>query len=345
MTNLLIEPSTAVGPNDVKLKIAYCGICHSDLHLIKNEWGNSQFPMVPGHEIVGTVTELGSSVSDLKIGDKVAIGCLTNSCRECRQCKADSEQYCPGMEFTYNGKEKGTGQPTQGGYSSHIVADRHFVLRFPDNLAMDAGAPLLCAGITVYSPMKYYGLDKPGQRIGVVGLGGLGHMAVKFAKAFGQEVVVISTSPAKKEEACGRLGADKFLVSKNAEEMAAAAATLDGIIDTVSGPHELMPYLSLLGVSGKYVCLGAPTEPYQVSAFPLLFSRISVGGSLIGGIKETQEMLDFCSQKNIVCDIERIPVSYVNEAMERLVKSDVRYRFVLDIEGTLEESAAAAASK
>ena len=247
--------------------------------------------------------------------------------------------------MTYNGKEKKTGQPTQGGYSSYIVADRHFVLRFPDNLPMDAGAPLQCAGITVYSPMKYYGLDKPGQRIGVVGLGGLGHMAVKFAKAFGQEVVVISTSPSKKEEACGRLGADGFIVSKNAEEMAAAAGTLDGIIDTVSAPHDLVPYISLLRPSGRYVCLGIPPEPYKIPPAILLMRRIAVGGSLIGGIKETQEMLDFCGEKNVVCDIERVPLSYVNEAMERLAKSDVRYRFVLDVEGSLEESAAAASSK
>ena len=326
--------SSAVGPDDVKIKIVACGICHSDYHQIKGEWGNSTFPMVPGHEIVGEVIEVGSNVADMKAGDRGAIGCMVGSCGTCRECKADTEQFCPECTFTYNGVDV-DGKPTQGGYSAFIVAPRKFVLHFPDNLDMKAGAPLLCAGITVYSPMKYYGLDKPGMKIGVVGLGGLGHMAVKIAKAFGMDVTVISTSIGKKEEACERLGADHFIVSKNAEEMEAAAGSLDGIIDTVSAMHDLQSYVALLRASGKYVCVGAPPEPYQLHAFALLMKRILVGGSLIGGIKETQEMLDFCSEKNITSEVEVIPMSYVNTAMERLHKADVRYRFVIDMD-TLE---------
>ncbi|KAL4540594.1 hypothetical protein Ndes2526A_g03565 [Nannochloris sp. 'desiccata'] len=285
-----------VGPDDVKIKIMASGICHSDYHQIKGEWGNSTFPMVPGHEIVGEIVEVGSNVTDMAAGQRGAIGCMVGSCGTCRECKADTEQFCPKCVFTYNGVDD-TGAPTQGGYSAFIVAPRKFVLKFPETLDMQAGAPLLCAGITVYSPMKYYGLDKSGQHIGIVGLGGLGHMAVKFAKAFGMEVTVISTSIGKKEEACGRLGADHFIVSKNAEEMEAAAGSLDGIIDTVSAMHDLQAYVALLRASGKYVCVGAPPEPYQIHAFALLMRRILVGGSLIGGIKETQEMLDICAEK------------------------------------------------
>lgn len=290
--------------------------------------------MIPGHEIVGEVVEVGSAVTDIKAGERGAIGCMVGSCGDCRECNADLEQFCPKCVFTYNGVDS-DGKPTQGGYSAFIVAPRRFVLRFPESLPMDAGAPLLCAGITVYSPMRYYGIDKPGMRLGVVGLGGLGHMAVKFGKAFGMHVTVISTSPNKKEEAMSRLGADAFIVSKNEEEMQAAAGSLDGIIDTVSAMHDLQAYVALLRASGKYVCVGAPPEPYQISAFALLMRRILVGGSLIGGIKETQEMLDFCAEHNVVSDIEKIPMSYANEAMERLLKADVKYRFVLDL-ATLE---------
>ena len=326
--------SFAVGSEDVKIRIVASGICHSDYHQIKGEWLNSTFPMVPGHEIVGEIVEVGSNVTDMAVGERGAIGCMVGSCGTCRECKADTEQFCPKCVFTYNGIDE-TGTPTQGGYSAFIVAPRKFVLKFPETLDMQAGAPLLCAGITVYSPMKYYGFDKPSMKIGVVGLGGLGHMAVKFAKAFGMDVTVISTSIGKKEEACDRLGADHFIVSKNAEEMEAAAGSLDGIIDTVSAMHDLQAYIALLRASGKYVCVGAPPEPYQISAFALLMRRILVGGSLIGGIKETQEMLDFCAEKNITSDVEVIPMSYVNTAMERLVKADVRYRFVIDM-ATLE---------
>jgi D-arabinose 1-dehydrogenase-like Zn-dependent alcohol dehydrogenase len=297
--------------------------------------------MVPGHEIVGIVEEVGSEVTDMKAGDRGAIGCLSGSCRTCDSCTADLEQFCAKGEFTYNSVDA-QGNPNQGGYSAHIVAPRHFVLRFPESLPMDAGAPLLCAGITVYSPMKYYGLDKgAGQRIGVIGLGGLGHMAVKIAKAMGAHVTVISTSIGKKEEALTKLGADAFLISKDAEAMAAAAGSLDGIIDTVSAAHDLHQGIALLKHSGKYVCVGAPPEPAQVSAMALLFRRITLGGSLIGGIAETQEMLDFCAAHNVTCDIELIPASYVNTAMDRVFKSDVKYRFVIDM-STLGDAEAAA---
>ena len=320
-----------VGPTDVKIKIMYCGICHSDLHTVRCEWGQCAFPLVPGHEIVGVIEEVGQAVTKFKVGSRGAVGCIVDSCRTCQQCKEHrTEQYCDNQVFTYNAKLK-DGSVTQGGYSSHIVVDQDFVLNFPDTLPMDAGAPLLCAGITVYSPMKYYGLDKAGLKFGVVGLGGLGHMAVKFAKAFGMEVTVISSSPSKKEEAISRLGADNFVVSKSEEDMKAAAGSLDGIIDTVSAKHDLSPYLTLLKPSGKYVCVGAPPEPYQVSAVQLLLKRLLIGGSLIGGIAETQEMLDFCAAHNVVCDIEKIPMSYVNSAYDRLLKADVRYRFVLDL--------------
>ena len=329
-----------VGPDDVQLQIKYCGVCHSDYHTIKGEWGPLSGPVSPGHEIVGVVTAVGANVTSIKVGDAGAVGCMVNSCGSCRQCDANTEQFCSSCVFTYNAKDR-DGTTTQGGYSAFIVTNSKFVLRFPDALPMDAGAPLLCAGITVYSPMKYYGLDKAGQKIGVVGLGGLGHMAVKFAKAFGAEVTVISHSESKREEACGRLGADHFIFSKDEAAMAAAASTLDGIIDTVSAQHDLAAYIALLEPSGKYVCVGAPPEPYQISAFALLMRRILVGGSLIGGIKETQEMLDFCAEKGVVSDIELVRMDFINTAMERLLASDVRYRFVIDVEATLEDAAAA----
>lgn len=312
-------------------------MCHSDLHQVRNEWGNSTFPMVPGHEIVGIVEKVGENVTKFKPGDKGAIGCLVNSCGDCKYCAADTEQYCPKMVFTYNGTDV-DGTATQGGYSSFVVCNDKFVLRFPDTIPMDAGAPLLCAGITVYSPMNYYGLNKAGQRLAVIGLGGLGHMAVKFGKAFGMHVTVVSRSDSKKEDAVSRLGADAFLVSKDADAMAAAAGTFDGIIDTVSAKHDFGEYVGLLDANGKYVVVGAPPDPFQVSAFSLLFRRITLGGSLIGGIKETQEMLDFCAEKKIACEIEKIPMKMVNEALDRMEKGDVKYRFVIDIENTMEEA-------
>ena len=321
----------AIGPDDVSIDIKWCGMCHSDIHQARNEWGMSIFPMVPGHEIVGVVKSVGSNVNAFKEGDPVGVGCMVNSCQSCPECAQSLEQYCGKCIYTYSGVDV-DGTTTQGGYSTHVVVNHKFVLRFPESLDMAAGAPLLCAGITVWSPMRYYGLDKPGMRIGVLGLGGLGHMAVKFGKAFGCHVTVISTSPSKKEEAMSGLGADAFLVSKDEEEMKAAARSLDGIINTVSAQHDLAPYLDLLKTNGKLVLVGVPPEPFGLHAFQVIGKRVSVGGSLIGGIKETQEMLDFCGENGIVSDIEKVDIHYVNTAMERMIKSDVKYRFVIDIE-------------
>nr|GMC59683.1 8-hydroxygeraniol dehydrogenase-like [Ipomoea batatas] len=321
------------GENDVQFNVMYCGVCHSDLHQLKNEWGNTTYPIVPGHEIVGVVTEVGSKVEKFKVGDKVGVGCLVGSCRKCDNCASDLENYCPGAIPTYNANKT----KTFGGYSDIMVSEEHFVLRWPENLSLEA-APLLCAGITTYSPLRYFGLDKPGMHIGVVGLGGLGHMAVKFAKAFGAKVTVISTSASKKEEAIGRLGADSFLISRDQEQMQAAMNTLDGIIDTVSAVHHVLPLLFLLKTNGKLVMVGAPEKPLDLPVFPLLMGRKLVAGSAIGGIKETQEMLDFSAKHNITPDVEIIPMEYINTALERLVKADVKYRFVLDI-GKMSQSA------
>ncbi|KAJ0097331.1 hypothetical protein Patl1_28361 [Pistacia atlantica] len=315
------------GDKDVTFKVVYCGICHSDLHMIKNEWGVSTYPLVPGHEIVGVVTEIGSKVEKFKVGDRVGVGCMVGSCRSCDSCANNLENYCPKMIFTYGGTYY-DGTTTYGGYSDIMVTDEHFIVRIPDNLPLDAAAPLLCAGITVYSPLRYYGLDKPGMHVGVVGLGGLGHAAVKFAKAMGVKVTVISTSPNKKKEAIEHLGADSFLVSRDQDEMQVAMSTMDGIIDTVSAQHPLMPLIGLLKSHGKIVLLGAPEKPLELPAFPLLVGRKIVGGSAIGGMKETQEMINFAAKHNITADIEVIPIDYVNTAIERLVKADVRYRFV-----------------
>ncbi|RWR74093.1 putative mannitol dehydrogenase isoform X2 [Cinnamomum micranthum f. kanehirae] len=324
----------ANGDEDVSLKILYCGICHSDLHTVKNEWGFTFYPALPGHEIVGVVTEVGKKVTKFKVGDKAGIGCMVGSCRACPSCKQDSENYCPKMILTYNAIYH-DGTPTYGGYSDMIVVEEHFVVRFPDNLPLDAGAPLLCAGITVYSPLKYFGLSEPGMHLGVVGLGGLGHVAVKFAKAFGVKVSVISTSPSKEKEAIERLGADSFLVSRDPKQMQAAMGTMDGIIDTVSAVHPLMPLIGLLKYHGKLVMVGAPDRPLELPVFPLIMGRKIVAGSCIGGMKETQEMIDFAAKHNITADVEVIPMDYVNTAMERLAKADVRYRFVIDIANTL----------
>ncbi|KAK3416663.1 hypothetical protein EUGRSUZ_H02433 [Eucalyptus grandis] len=325
------------GEKDVTFKVLYCGICHSDLHNIKNEWGTTSYPVVPGHEIVGVVTEVGTKVTKFKVGDKVGVGCLVESCRSCANCKEDLENYCPKMILSYGSKFY-DGTITYGGYSDNMVSDEHFVIKIPDNLPLDGTAPLLCAGITVYSPLKYYGLDKAGMHLGVVGLGGLGHMAVKFAKAMGLKVTVISTSPNKKKEAMDRLGADGFLISRNTEEMQLAMGTMDGIIDTVSAVHALLPLIGLLKSHGKLVLVGAPEKPLELLAAPLLMGRKIVGGSLIGGIKETQEMIDFAAKHDIVADIELIPMDYVNTAMERLSKADVKYRFVIDITNSLKSS-------
>ncbi|XP_034690891.1 probable mannitol dehydrogenase isoform X1 [Vitis riparia] len=325
------------GEKDVRFKVLYCGICHSDLHMAKNDWGTSTYPIVPGHEIVGIVTEVGSKVGKFKVGDRVGVGCMVGACHSCDSCDNDLENYCPKMVFTYSAPYH-DGTTTYGGYSDVMVAEERYVVRIPDNLPLDAGAPLLCAGITVYSPLQHFGLTKPGMHIGVVGLGGLGHVAVKFAKGFGVKVTVISTSPSKKKEAIEHLGADYFLVSRDPDQMQAAMGTMDGIIDTVSAVHPLLPLIGLLKSQGKLVMVGAPNRPLELPVFPLIMGRKVVAGSCIGGMKETQEMIDFAGKHNITADVEVIPMDYVNTAMERLEKADVRYRFVIDIGNTLKSA-------
>ncbi|THG07368.1 hypothetical protein TEA_000368 [Camellia sinensis var. sinensis] len=328
------DSSWETGDHEVTLKVLYCGICHSDLHVVKNEWGTSKYPLVPGHEIVGVVTKVGNKVQKLKVGDKGAVGCFIGSCRSCNHCANNQESYCPKQISTLCSTYY-DGTTSYGGFSDIMVCDEHFVLCIPDNLPLDATAPLLCAGITVYSPLKYFELDKPGMHVGVVGLGGLGHLAVKFAKAFGVKVTVISTSPGKKKEAIECLGADSFLVSRDNDQMEAAIGTMDGIIDTVSGFHSLLPLLNLLKSNGKLILVGISEKPLELPAFPLLTGRKMVAGSASGGLKETQEMIDFAAEHNISSDIEVIPMDYVNTAMERLAKGDVKYRFVIDIGNTL----------
>ncbi|XP_078175673.1 putative cinnamyl alcohol dehydrogenase 5 [Carex rostrata] len=323
------------GDNDVTLKILYCGICHSDLHSLMNEWKNTMYPIVPGHEIVGEVTEVGSKVNKFKLGDKVGISCLVNSCRSCPGCTTGFENYCPVPILTYNSVDSEDGTVTYGGYSDMIVVNQDFVIRIPEGLPLDKAAPLLCAGITVYSPMKYHGLNAPGMHLGVAGLGGLGHVAVKFGKAFGMKVTVISSSPSKEKEAIERLGADSFLVSSNAEKMKAAIFSMDGIINTVSASHSVVPLLALLKPNGKMIMVGIPDKPLEVPAFSLIMGGKILAGSCIGGIADTQEMIDFAGKHNITAEIELIGADYVNKAMERLAKADVRYRFVIDIANTL----------
>ena len=317
------------GDDDVSLKILYCGVCHSDLHTIRNDWGNATYPIVPGHEIVGVVTKVGSNVTKFKAGDHVGVGVMVDSCQTCETCNQDLENYCPKLIFTYNSPYEGT--RTYGGYSDSIVVHNRFVVRFPDNLPLDAGAPLLCAGITVFSPMKYYGMTEPGKHLGVAGLGGLGHVAIKFGKAFGLKVTVISTSPSKEDEAINKLGADSFLVSKDPQQLKAAMGTMDYIIDTISAPHSLTLFLGLLKLNGKLVTVGLPSTPLDLSLFPLVGGRKLIGGSSFGGMKETQEMLDFCGKHNITADIELIRMDEINTAMERLSNADVKYRFVIDV--------------
>ncbi|GAX83416.1 hypothetical protein CEUSTIGMA_g10841.t1 [Chlamydomonas eustigma] len=325
----------AVGDYDVKIQITHASICHTDIHNAYDEWHGSKYPMVPGHEIAGIVTEVGPKVTKFKPGDKAGVGCMVNSCKACQYCEDGEEQYCAGgFIATYNGTDK-DGTTTYGGYSTNVVVVESFVLRIPDSLPLEGVAPLLCAGITVYSPLKYYGLDKPGMHIAVVGLGGLGAHAVRFAKAFGCKVTVISTSPSKEKEAKEQLGADHFLVSKDEEAMKAAAKSLDGILDTVSATHDLGQLLALLKTSGTMVCVGAPGVPPAMPTFAMLMRRLTVGGSLIGGIKQTQEMLEFCAQHNLVLPYETISADYVETAYQRILKSDVRYRFVINVQGTL----------
>lgn len=317
------------GPHDVAIEILYCGVCHSDIHQARNEWGGSIFPMVPGHEIVGRVTAVGDHVKKFKVGDLAGVGCLVDSCRHCSQCEAGEEQYCEnGFVGTYNGVDK-NGQPTYGGYSTHIVVDEEFTLKVPDKLDLKAVAPLLCAGITTYSPLRHWKVG-PGQQVAVVGLGGLGHMAVKLAAAMGAEVTVISTSDNKEADA-KRLGASHFVNSRNDESMQAVAGKFHFILNTVSAPNSYDRYMQLVRTNGAMVLVGAPPEPSAIAGFNLIMKRKTLAGSLIGGIRETQEMLDFCAEHNIVSDVEIIPISQINEAYERVLKSDVKYRFVIDM--------------
>jgi D-arabinose 1-dehydrogenase-like Zn-dependent alcohol dehydrogenase len=326
------------GPQDVRLNILYCGICHTDLHQIKNQLQESIYPMVPGHEIVGVVTEVGAEVETFKVGQHVGVGCIVHSCRACHSCQLGLEQYCPEMVWTYNSIDA-DGTLTEGGYSTAIICNQSYVLRMPENLPLDAAAPLLCAGITVWSPMKHFKMVGKGKHFGLVGLGGLGHMAIQFARAFGMEVTVFSRSPSKEKEAREVLGAHNFVISTDEKQMKAASKTIDYIIDTISANHSLDPYLALLKTNGSIVLVGLPKKSLQISAASLIYGRHFVGGSLIGGIEETQEMLDFCGEHNITCMIEKVPITYINTAMARLEKSDVHYRFVIDIVNSLKEDA------
>jgi len=317
------------GPRDVQIEILYCGVCHSDIHQARDEWGGAAFPMVPGHEIVGRVTRVGGQVKKFKEGDLAGVGCMVNSCRTCPNCKDDLEQFCQkGMIATYNSVDK-DGKPTQGGYSNAIVVDEDFVLKVSPKADLKAVAPLLCAGITTYSPLRHWKVG-PGQKVGVVGLGGLGHMGVKLARSFGAHVVVFTTSERKREDA-KRLGAHDVILSSKPEQMGAHEGTFDFILDTVSAPHDLNPYLGLLKRDGTMVLVGVPDKEPSLQVFNLIGGRRSLAGSLIGGIAETQEMLDYCAEKGIVSDVEIIPIQKINEAYERMIKGDVKYRFVIDL--------------
>ncbi len=319
-----------LGPHDVQFDITFCGVCHSDLHQIKDEWGGSIFPMVPGHEIVGRVIAVGSQVTKLKVGDLAGTGCMVDSCRTCDSCRQGLEQYClNGNSLTYNGLEQDKKTPTYGGYSNTIVVNEDFVLHIPKNLNLAATAPLLCAGITTYSPLRHWKVG-PGHKLAVLGLGGLGHMGVKFGVALGAEVTVLSTSPRKKADA-QKLGAHHFVVTSDPAQLEAVKGQFDFILDTVSAEHDYMQYMSMLKVDGVHICVGAPPTPAAVHAFSLIIGRKSIAGSSIGGIAETQEMLDFCAEHNIVSDIEMIDIKDIHQAYDRMVKGDVRYRFVIDM--------------
>jgi alcohol dehydrogenase (NADP+) len=318
------------GAYDVLIEILYCGICHSDIHQARNEWGNSIYPMVPGHEIVGRVQRVGAEVTRFKEGDLAGVGCFVDSCRVCSNCKEGEEQYCENhLVATYNGTEKDEKTPTYGGYSSQIVLDESYALKVSPDLPLAEVAPLLCAGITTYSPLKHFQV-REGQRVGVVGLGGLGHMGVKIAASMGAEVTVFSTSKEKEEDAL-KLGAHGFVVTKDPQNLASLGAAFDFILDTVSAPHDLNMYLNLLRRDGTMVLVGLPDKPAELHAFSLLANRRRLAGSSIGGIRETQEMLDYCAERNITSDVEVIPITRIEEAYERTVKGDVRYRFVIDM--------------
>jgi uncharacterized zinc-type alcohol dehydrogenase-like protein len=317
-------------PHDVAIDILFCGVCHSDLHQIRDEWGGSVFPMVPGHEIVGKVTAVGSEVKNFKVGDHAAVGVLVDSCRVCSSCKAGLENYClEGMTQTYGSKDRIDGTITMGGYSNHIVTDEHFVHTLSPKLDLAAAAPLLCAGITTYSPLRHWKIGK-GHKVGVVGLGGLGHMALKFAHSFGADVTLFTTSAGKTEDA-KRLGANNVVISKDAAAMQKEGGSFDFIIDTVSAPHDVTPYLVALKLDGIFCMVGLPDKPLQVPVFNLLAGRKSMTGSGIGGVPETQEMLDYCAEHGIASDVEIIPIQKVEEAYQRMIKSDVKYRFVIDM--------------
>ena len=317
-------------PHDVQIDILYCGVCHSDLHTARNEWGGTIYPCVPGHEIVGRVTKVGDHVKKYKVGDLVGVGCMVDSCRECDNCQEGLEQYCSGgMVGTYNGQERDGSGVTYGGYSKQIVVTEDFVLRVSEKLPLAGVAPLLCAGITTYSPLRHWKVGK-GDKVGVLGLGGLGHMGVKLAVSFGAEVTMLSHSPSKEADA-KRLGAHKFLLTSDKKQVKSASNYFDFILDTVSAPHDYNTYLSMLNTNGVMVCVGAPSEPAVVPAFNLIFQRRSLAGSLIGGIPETQEMLDYCAEHNITSDVEVINIKDINESYERMLKGDVRYRFVIDM--------------
>jgi uncharacterized zinc-type alcohol dehydrogenase-like protein len=319
-----------VGEKDILIEILYCGVCHSDIHQARGEWGNSIFPMVPGHEIVGKVAKTGSKVTNYKVGDIAGIGCFVDSCRACPSCGKGEEQYCQGhVSFTYNGTERDQKTPTYGGYSSQIVVDEKYALKVSPKLDLKAVAPLLCAGITTYSPLRHWKVG-PNSKIGILGLGGLGHMGVKFGKAFGAHVTVISTSKSKEADA-KRLGADEFLLSTDADAVQKAAERFDLILDTVSAEHDLNSVLSMIKLDGTLVLVGVPPQAPAVHPFSLIPRRRSIAGSMIGGIRETQEMLDFCAEKGIVSDIELIPMNEINNAYARMIKNDVRYRFVIDM--------------
>lgn len=318
--------------HDVQIEILFCGICHSDIHSVRNEWSEfmpTNYPIVPGHEIVGRVTKVGSAVKGFKPGDLAAVGCLVDSDRTCPNCKRGLENFCPNMRLTFNSPDDHLGGVTYGGYSDSIVVNEHFALRVPPNLDFAGAAPLLCAGITTWSPMRRQGIG-PGKKVGVVGLGGLGHMGVKFAHALGAHVVVFTTSPGKKEDAL-RLGADEVVISRNADEMKKHAFSLDFILDAVSADHDINAYINLLALNGNLTLVGAPSKPLGVAAFALISGNRSVSGSMIGGIPETQEMLDFCGKHNITADVEVIPIQKVNDAYERVLRSDVKYRFSIDM--------------
>ncbi|MDE3048818.1 MAG: NAD(P)-dependent alcohol dehydrogenase [Nitrospirota bacterium] len=319
-----------LGDHDVLIAITHCGICHTDIHQARDEWGGSIFPMVPGHEIVGTITQIGSAVRQFSIGETAGVGCFVDSCRTCPACREGLEQYCEaGMLLTYSGRDK-DGKPTQGGYSTQIVVDENYVLRIPSALSPAGTAPLLCAGITTYSPLRHWGVGKY-HKLAVVGLGGLGHMAVKIANALGTEVTVLSTSERKRKDA-DRLGAFDFAITSQPETFTRLQRRFDFILDTVSAPHDYNAYVNLLRTDGTMILVGAPDKPTPLAPFPLILHRRSIAGSVIGGIRETQEMLDFCATHKIESDIELIPIQQVNEAYERVLRGDVRFRFVIDLE-------------